>query len=166
MLDWTAGIWYNELIPGNDPTNLEIKLTMQKLKEKFLRFMSGRYGVDQLYYGLFVLYIVLLLLNVLLRWPLFSILMTADLVWMIYRVLSRNYAARRSENEKFLKLWNPVKDGVKLTRNRIRDCRTHVYHTCPHCKAVLRLPRKKGEHTVCCPRCRGSFTMKVYFGGK
>lgn len=139
---------------------------MAKLKEKLLHVLYGRYGSDQLFYGLFGLYIFLFLCNVLLRWPLFSLLMTADLVWMIFRMLSRNYAARRRENEIFLKLWNPIKDRFKLTRNRIRDCRTHVYHACPHCKAVLRLPRRKGKHTVRCPRCHNSFDMNVHFGGK
>lgn len=139
---------------------------MANFKEKLIRFMYGRYGVDQLYYGLFVFYFVLLVFNTFLRWPIFTILMTADLVWMVFRMMSRNYAARRRENEVFLKLWNPIKDFFKLTWNRIRECRTHVYHKCPHCKAVLRLPRKKGAHTVRCPRCHDSFEMKVHFGGK
>lgn len=139
---------------------------MANFKEKLIRFMYGRYGVDQLYYGLFVFYFVLLVFNAFLRWPIFTILMTADLVWMVFRMMSRNYAARCRENEVFLKLWNPIKDFFKLTWNRIRECRTHVYHKCPHCKAVLRLPRKKGAHTVRCPRCHDSFEMKVHFGGK
>lgn len=139
---------------------------MANFKEKLIRFMYGRYGVDQLYYGLFVFYFVLLVFNAFLRWPIFTILMTADLVWIVFRMMSRNYAARRRENEVFLKLWNPIKDFFKLTWNRIRECRTHVYHKCPHCKAVLRLPRKKGAHTVRCPRCHDSFEMKVHFGGK
>ena len=130
---------------------------MANFKEKLIRFMYGRYGVDQLYYGLFVFYFVLLVFNAFLRWPIFTILMTADLVWIVFRMMSRNYAARRRENEVFLKLWNPIKDFFKLTWNRIRECRTHVYHKCPHCKAVLRLPRKKGAHTVRCPRCHDSF---------
>lgn len=139
---------------------------MANFKKKLIRFMSGRYGVDQFYYSLFALYFVLLIFNAFLRWPIFSILMTADLVWMVFRMMSRNYAARRRENEAFLKLWNPVKAYVKLTLDRVRECRTHVYHKCPHCKAVLRLPRKKGTHTVRCPRCHDSFAMNVYFGGK
>lgn len=139
---------------------------MGKFKDKLIRFMYGRYGVDQLYYALFIAYFVLMVISAFVRWPLFGLLMLADLVWMTFRMFSRNHAARRKENEAFLKLWNPVKDFFKLTWNRIRECRTHVYHKCPHCKAVLRLPRKKGEHTVRCPRCHDSFTMKVHLGGK
>lgn len=139
---------------------------MANFKEKLIRFMYGRYGADQLYYGLFALYFVLAIINAFLHWPIFAILMTADLIWMVFRMMSRNHAARRRENEAFLKIWRPIKDFFKLTRNRIRECRTHVYHRCPHCKAVLRLPRRSGQHTVRCPRCHDSFEMKVYFGGK
>lgn len=139
---------------------------MANFKEKLIRFMYGRYGIDKLYYGLFGLYFFLLLCRALVGWPLFTLLMTADLVWMIYRVFSRNHAARRRENDAFLRLWNPICDWGKLMINRMREFRTHVYHKCPHCKAVLRLPRRRGQHTVRCPRCHDSFSMRVFFGGK
>ena len=139
---------------------------MGKFKEKLIRFMYGRYGSDPLNHALLILYVIFALLNALLHWPLFALLMTADLIWIVYRMFSRNHAARRKENDAFMKLWRPIKERMKLMGNQIRECRTHVYHKCPHCKAILRLPRKKGTHSVRCPRCRESFTMKVYFGGK
>ncbi len=139
---------------------------MANFKEKLIRMMYGRYGTDQLYYALFIAYFILLVIHVFLPWPLFWILMTADLVFMFFRVFSRNHAARRRENDWFLRILNPVRNTLSLTWNRIRECRTHVYHKCPHCRAMLRLPRQKGEHTVRCPRCRESFSMHVYFGGK
>ena len=37
---------------------------------------------------------------------------------------------------------------------------------CPHCKAQIKLPRKKGKHVVKCPRCRQRFDIKVYMGKK
>lgn len=139
---------------------------LNRLKGALLRFMYGRYGGDQLNTTLILLYLLFAILGMLSGWPLFSLLMFATMVWTIFRMLSRNLAARRRENDAFLKLWRPVKDWFFLQKNRIRDCRTHVYHTCPHCKATLRLPRKKGKHTVRCPRCGDKFEMKVYFGGK
>lgn len=139
---------------------------LNKLKGALLRFMSGRYGGDQLNTALLLLYLLFALLASLTRWPLFSLLMLATIAWTIFRMLSRNYTARRRENEAFLKLWRPVKAWFVLQKNRIRDCRTHIYHTCPHCKATLRLPRKKGKHTVRCPRCGDKFDLKVIFGGK
>ncbi len=139
---------------------------LNRLKGALLRFMYGRYGGDQLNTALIVLYVMLALLGAISGWPLFSLLMFAVIAWSIFRMFSRNLAARRRENDAFLKLWRPVKAWFVLQKNRIRDCRTHLYHTCPHCKANLRLPRKKGKHTVRCPRCGDKFEMKVYFGGK
>ena len=40
--------------------------------------------------------------------------------------------------------------------------KTHVFKKCPGCKAVLRLPRKKGKHTVNCPHCHKNFTVHVH----
>jgi len=139
---------------------------MANFKEKLIRFMSGRYGVDQLGFALVILYCALTLMQNLLHWPLFVILSLADSLWLCYRIFSRNIPARQRENMAFLKFWHPVRDWFKLSFNRIRECRTHVYRKCPHCKAVLRLPRRHGEHTVCCPRCRERFSMHVIFGGK
>lgn len=125
--------------------------------------MVGRYGIDKLYYGLLGVYLVLILLASAMESSLLSFLAMAVVVFGFYRVFSRNYAKRRAENEAFLKLWNPIWAWCKLTKNRIRDCRTKVYHTCPHCGVNLRFPRKKGKHTVDCPRCQKSFEMKVWF---
>ncbi len=139
---------------------------LNKLKGALLRFMYGRCGGDQLNTALILLYVLFAILGRLSRWPLFTLLMFATMVWTVFRMLSRNLAARRRENDAFLRLRRPVKDWFVLQKNRIRDCRTHVYHTCPHCKSTLRLPRKKGKHSVRCPRCGDKFEMKVYFGGK
>ena len=35
-----------------------------------------------------------------------------------------------------------------------------LYKRCPKCHQVLKLPLKKGTHTVKCPECGNSFTVK------
>ena len=35
-----------------------------------------------------------------------------------------------------------------------------MYKKCIHCKTVLRLPLKKGVHTVKCPNCKKRFEVK------
>ena len=32
---------------------------------------------------------------------------------------------------------------------------------CEHCRAVLRLPKKPGKHTVRCPQCNKTFSVKI-----
>ena len=134
---------------------------MNKFKAKFIRFMYGRYGVDQLYYALFIAWGIIAVINCFADSLILSIFGTALVVWMFWRSMSRNLAKRRAENEKFLTLWKPAKSWLILQRDRIRDRKTARYRTCPHCRAIVKLPVKKGKHTVVCPKCRERFDVKI-----
>ena len=134
---------------------------MGKFKNKLYRFMYGRYGMDKLGNCMMIAYVVLLLVYTVLTF--FITQVWFDLiVWLVsialfitvfYRMFSRNISKRRKENEKFCGFF-------KLRKNKFKDRKTHVYRKCPQCKAVLRLPRAKGKHTVVCPRCKNRFTVK------
>ena len=138
-----------------------------RFREKLARFFYGRYGADALYYALFAVYIILWGVLLFVWNPtariIISTLQTAVFVLMILRVFSRNIYKRRRENEAFLKAFRPVKNFFILTKNRIRDAKDFRYRKCPHCKAVLRLPKRKGKHPVICPRCKKRFMAKVLF---
>jgi hypothetical protein len=134
---------------------------MENFKDKLARFMYGRYGVDQLYYALIVAYLVLIVANALIRSASIDILMWAILILTIFRVLSRNVYKRRMENEKFMKIWNRVKAKGSLIIRRIKEIKTHRFRQCPHCKRVLRLPRRTGRHTVICPCCHNEFELRI-----
>ena len=123
--------------------------------------MYGRYGSDTLNKVLIWVYAIWIILCsaislffdeawfTLLYWMITSAL----IFWIFFRMMSRNIAARRRENEKFCGFF-------KLRRNKFRDRKTHVYRKCPKCKAILRLPRSKGKHFVVCPRCKDRFKVK------
>jgi hypothetical protein len=134
---------------------------MEKLRDKIIRFMYGRYGADQLYYGLLILSFVLMLINAFIRLLILDIAVWAILILMIYRTFSRNIYKRQLENQKFLKLWNPIKSKFSLLIRRLKEIKTHRYRKCLHCKAILRLPKRKGRHTVNCPRCHRDFDVQV-----
>ncbi len=135
---------------------------MGKIKNALYRFMYGRYGSDTLnksllwgYVALVLIYMVVFLfveenpyiylLYLLVSWALVGVI--------IFRMMSRNIAKRRKENEKFTSFF-------KLIKNKHRDRKTHVYRKCKSCKAVLRLPKAKGKHTVVCPKCRNRFVVR------
>ena len=83
----------------------------------------------------------------------FYFVFSITLIYIIFfRMMSRNIQKRRRENDRFCGFF-------KLRRNKFRDRKTHVYKKCPHCKAVLRLPKAKGKHTVICPRCKNRFSV-------
>ena len=135
---------------------------MGKFKNKMYRFMYGRYGSDTLNKVLLVIYaaevVVFTVLSLFVNpTPLWMSLayfaLSMILIFVIFfRMFSRNIQKRRRENDKFCGFF-------KLRRNKFRDRKTHVYKKCPHCKAVLRLPKAKGKHTVICPRCKNRFTV-------
>ncbi len=133
------------------------------MKEKFLRFMYGRYGVDSLYYALFVLYIVLIVLNVIFDSTIINIIMWLILAVMIFRLMSKNHMKRRRENELYLKFSRPFRTFFTLNFKRIRDIRSKRYRVCKRCHAVIRLPIKKGTHGVVCPKCHNKFNVTIRF---
>lgn len=69
------------------------------------------------------------------------------------RMFSRNIAARRRENEWFLRKTAPLITRFYQARARFRNRKTTVYFRCPGCRARLKLPRGAGHVTVVCGRC-------------
>lgn len=135
--------------------------TMGNFREKLARFMYGRYGADQLYYCLLILNFVLMLINSFLMLAILDITVWAILILMIYRTFSRNIYKRQLENQKFLKVWYPIKSKFSLFFVRVKEIRTNRYRRCTHCKSMLRLPRRTGKHAVTCPRCHKDFDVRV-----
>ena len=123
--------------------------------------MYGRYGSDKLGNVLLITYFIIVILHTFIGFFWSNVWVDAA-VWLIssilaitviWRMLSRNVAKRRRENERFCGFF-------KLIKNKFRDRKTHVYRKCPNCSAVLRLPRAKGKHTVVCPRCKNRFNVR------
>ena len=121
------------------------------------RFMSGRYGSDQLNIALILLVLALSLINNLLYvilgskflYSLLSFLYTCVVCFAFYRMFSKNIPLRQLENQKWLNLWTRLKD------------RNHRYFRCPHCKQRVRVPRHKGKINIRCPRCGVKFIRKT-----
>ena len=142
------------------------------MKEKFFRFMSGRYGmygVDHLSWTLLFAYIAVSFVsgfipNVWVRLAL-RLLGLSFVAYMVFRLLSRNLYSRRKENAAFKKGFDKIKAFFKLQRDRIRNIKKYRYRKCPHCKAVLQLPlpKKKGKNSVVCPKCRERFSVFSLF---
>lgn len=136
----------------------------QRLRYTLARFMAGRYGNDQLNRFLFGLYLALWILSFLCRgwlWLAVDGLSTVTAVWLLFRMFSRNIPRRQAENERFLRWWLPIKRWFGFQVTRLRDIRRFRYRRCPSCKAMLRLPIKRGRRTVTCHRCHTQF--KAFF---
>lgn len=130
---------------------------MNKWKDKLIRFMYGRYGGnDALNKTLLWGYLIILLVGAITNLTVLWYVGMVALVFCMYRIFSKNIGKRQAENAAFLKF----RGKLKIWFAPITD-RKHVYRTCPNCGAKLRLPRKKGKHTVGCPKCGTDFVVKI-----
>ena len=123
------------------------------------RFMYGRYGVDQLNMALLVIYLLTQAFFMMTGFDLFYYLSVATLVYLMFRILSRNIPRRQAENGKFLRTIGPVTNWFRLRRTIHRD-KDHCYFKCPNCGQNLRVPKGKGRITVTCRSRGASFQEK------
>lgn len=130
-------------------------------RERLWRFMSGRYGVDETFFLITAVAAVLAVINSFIRLIPLQIAVYLLMILGIFRVFSRNTAARQREN-RFLKNIGAKISAKRAERNRRRADFRHIYKKCPHCGAVLRLPRRKGKHKTVCPRCGKEFSVYVF----
>ncbi|MBQ3556861.1 MAG: hypothetical protein IJA11_03575 [Oscillospiraceae bacterium] len=129
------------------------------LRNMIQRFMYGRYGVDQLGRALLYTGLVLLGLSVLTGSQVANGLSLAMYAVVLFRMMSRNHAARRRENESYLRRSAPITRRVRLWRSMLRD-KEHRYFKCPGCKKYLRVPRGKGRIAITCRSCGCQFTKE------
>ena len=116
--------------------------------------MYGRYGNDALTTFLLILGLILMVISWIPRLWWVYFLAAAVLIWSLTRSFSRKFDKRRRELDRYLKIKKPIVNFFKLSRNKWRDRKTHVYFKCKKCKAVLRVPRGKGSIVVICTRCK------------
>ena len=135
-------------------------MIMQKIRE----FMYGRYGTDKLSLALIIAGFVCYTLYVFSRFRLLYLISLIFYGIALFRTLSKNINARRIENQKYLRFRERWHSRFRLLKNRFREGKTHVFRRCKQCKATLRLPRKRGRHTVKCPCCQQRFRVTILFG--
>lgn len=134
---------------------------MDKLKQKMIAFMYGRYGTDELYIALFVLWLVLVVINAFVHSTIISIIAFAVILYSLFRSMSKKRDKRVRENQIFLKAWRPVKNWFSYQHDRFRDRKIARYRKCKHCHAIIKLPNKRGRHSVVCPKCREKFNVHI-----
>lgn len=87
----------------------------------FQRFMTGRYGSDQLNFALLVLCLLLTLIAQISGLYILVFVSYLPLTFAIFRMFSRNINKRRAENAWFIETLDPCSDMV----------RTEVYNVAP-----------------------------------
>ena len=79
----------------------------------------------------------------------------------MFRMLSRNIARRRAENDKFIKYWWPVRMRISRGAANFKHRKTHKFLKCPGCANTLRVPTGKGTLQITCPKFGERFIKKT-----
>ncbi len=125
------------------------------------RLMSGRYGLDQLNYGLLFLGMGLTLFGRLLKMPALTMLSYVPYLLLLFRMFSRNHNKRRMENNRFFKVWFPVKQWFQRAAQRGREREHFRFYHCPKCHILIKVPKGRGKIKIKCPKCAHSFMKKT-----
>lgn len=130
------------------------------MNNKIRNFMYGRYGIDDLYKLLLIICFILLVINMFLNNNIIRIIELLLIFIILYRSLSKNISRRKKENDKYLSIKNRIIKSFNYNKKKYEERNTHMYKKCPNCKQKIRLPLKKGKHTVKCPNCSYKFEVK------
>lgn len=130
------------------------------MKRRFMQFMAGRYGADQLSRFMLAVVIVCLVLNLFTRWRFPYVLSLVILGVCYYRMFSRNYAKRSEENRRYLAATQNMRGWFAKRKLRIEQSREFHIYKCPSCGQKIRIPRGKGKICITCPKCRHEFEKK------
>ncbi len=133
------------------------------MRQRWQRFMSGRYGHDQLNFYLLILDVILLFVSSIFYGSFGRYIQ--PLVWLLllyvyFRMLSKNLTKRREEYGKFVRFKLKVSAAYRLRHERWIQRKDYKFFTCPSCKTTLRVPRGHGKIKVVCRRCGNSFVGK------
>lgn len=130
------------------------------MREKLRRFMTGRYGVDQLSRLYLVLTLVLLVLSMITKLPIFYGLAIILLIYMYYRMFSKNITKMYAQNQKYLNMRYQIVVKWNNAKKHFAQRKEYRFYRCPKCHQKVRVPRGKGKICITCPKCRNEFIKK------
>lgn len=130
------------------------------MKEKFQRFMVGRYGFDDLSRIFLGITLALMVVSLFTKNQFLYLAALVILIYCYYRTFSRNIAKRKRENQKFCNFryqravkWNKFKE-------RRKQKKIYRFYKCPQCSQAVRVPRGRGKICITCPKCQTEFIKK------
>jgi IBR domain. len=123
--------------------------------------MAGRNGPDNLTIFSFVTALVINSFAAFFNIDVLKYASILLIIYCIFRMLSKNTVKRRAESDKFMLIFEPVKQWAAQKIVQIRSSKTHKFFKCPSCKNILRVPRGKGKIHITCPKCGQRFDGKT-----
>ena len=129
------------------------------MREKFARFMMGRYGVDQFSKFLTIFTIVLMVLGLFIH-PILYYLGIVGMIYMYFRIFSRNRVKRSSENQWYLRKSYAVRNWFEKKKRMWKLKKTHKIFKCPTCSQKIKVPKGRGRIEIRCTKCGTKFIKR------
>lgn len=126
------------------------------MKERFYRFMQGRYGTDSLNKALLTAALIGMLLS-LTGLRIFYWIAIAVLIYAYYRMFSRNVSKRVKENQWYYYKTQKIRGFFQKKRKQWKERKVYHIYKCPCCKQKLRVPRGRGKIEIRCAKCGNRF---------
>ena len=136
------------------------------LKEKFMRFMQGRNGVDQ--FARFTMGVALAAIVLTLFTgtrsgigAFLDLFGMAAIVYTYFRIFSKNISKRYQENQKYLQMTDKLRTRFQKEKRMMSQRKDYHIYSCPGCGQKIRIPRggfKKVE--IECPKCHTKFIKR------
>ena len=130
------------------------------MKEKFLRFMQGRYGADKLGQFLSGVSVALLVISIFDDTRISFAAALLILIYSYFRIFSRNIPKRYAENQKYLAATMKLRQSFAKKKSEMQQRRIYHIYKCPGCGQKMRIPKGKGKIDVRCPKCNTIFVKK------
>ena len=135
------------------------------MKDKFYRFMQGRYGVDQFAKFTMGVALVSIVLAIFVNTgssagSLLDMLGLVAIVYTYFRIFSRNISKRAQENQKYLSATAKLRQRLNKEKNMMKQRKDYHIYTCPSCRQKVRIPRGKGKIEISCPKCHSKFVKR------
>ena len=130
------------------------------MREKFYRFMQGRYGQDEFSRFLLCGAVVCILINIFARSNLLYVLAWVLLFYSYFRMFSKNHAARYAENQRYLNATARFRYWLEQQKKLSGERKYHHIYVCPQCRQKIRIPKGKGRIMVRCPKCGHEFQKR------
>ena len=135
------------------------------MKDKFYRFMQGRYGVDQFAKFTMGVALVSIVLAIFVNTgssagSLLDMLGLVAIVYTYFRIFSRNISKRAQENQKYLSATAKLRQRLYKEKNMMKQRKDYHIYTCPSCGQKVRIPRGKGKIEISCPKCHSKFVKR------
>lgn len=133
-------------------------------RERMLRFMQGRYGVDQLSVCLIWTGVGVSLLMLIVQNQILAVVSWALIIYAYMRIFSKQIHKRYKQNQVFMDKTYGIRSVFAKLKYRIKygkgKTSSHHIYKCRKCGQKIRIPAGKGRIMVTCPKCHYQFKKR------